>query len=81
MRTKLCWICGNPVKQSAVGAPTTPFYLEVWIVQVNRPYATDFKTKHVFICDDCSVKKLGMSAREKLLLSDINVAEGKNLNP
>ena len=60
MRTRKCWICGENVKQSAV-SQNHPFYLEVKIVTVNRPYATNHKSKPVWICDDCAKDKVGMT--------------------
>jgi len=60
MRTRKCWICGEDVKQGAVGH-AHPFYLEVRIVTVNRPYALNHKSKPVWICDDCANEKIGMT--------------------
>ena len=67
MRTKLCWICGEPVPQSAVGR-SNPFYLEVRMISVNRPYSTNEKSGTVVVCDKCAEKKVGINR------------EGKNLN-
>jgi hypothetical protein len=67
-RTKLCWICGKPVKQSAEREPKCPFHLEVRLVEVWRPFTRDVRSKPVFICDNCAIKKIGMNG------------EGKNLN-
>jgi hypothetical protein len=70
MRIHLCWICGKETTQTALGStkPPGPFYLEIRIVRVSRPYSKDFKTKPVYVCHECSVSKLGLSG------------EGENLN-
>lgn len=67
MRQLYCWICGNMIRNSAV-AQVEPFYLETRIVQINKPYGLNTKTKPVFICDECALVKIGITR------------EGRNLN-
>lgn len=67
MRKLHCWICGFEILRSALGQDK-PFYLETRIVEVNRPYGYNFKSKPVFICRACAIFKVGISR------------EGKNLN-
>jgi len=67
MTTRRCWTCGKPCKQSAFGNKD-PFYLEVRIVDVFKPFSANLKSKPVWICDSCAVSKVGMTR------------EGKNLN-
>ena len=64
MRIRKCWICGKDIKQSAVGQ-SHPFYLEVRIITVNRPYATNHKSGFVYVCDECANDKIGMTYQGK----------------
>ncbi len=68
---KKCWICGKVVDESAsekLYKKERAFYCEVRIVEVNRPYYTNHKSKPVYVCDKCSKRKIGISG------------EGENLN-
>ena len=67
MRQLRCWICGKQISQSTI-SQVEPFYLETRIVQVNRPYGLNSKTKPIFICGDCALIKVGVTT------------EGRNLN-
>lgn len=64
---KKCWICGSDVTESAVG-PKERFHTEIRLVNVNRPYSQNFKSKSVWVCIACTIGKIGMSG------------EGQNLN-
>ena len=67
MRKLHCWICGSEINRAAV-AQDKPFYLETRIVEVNKPYGFNLKSRPVFICKTCAVTKIGMSR------------DGENLN-
>lgn len=69
MRKIKCWNCGNEIEKSAVSSESGPYHSEVRLVLVNRPYATNHKTKPVWFCGPCTEERLGISR------------EGKNLNP
>ncbi|MCK5600382.1 hypothetical protein KAR91_00830 [Candidatus Pacearchaeota archaeon] len=68
MRTKKCWICGNEIMQSSIASIET-YYGKIQIVNVYRPYAGNYTSKSVYICQKCMREKIGMSH------------EGENLNP
>jgi len=70
MGKKLCWICGKKITDSAVGKREEErYYLMVQLVTVNRPYNYNGKTKSIYICHKCAVKKVGVGCH------------GANLNP
>ncbi len=66
---KLCWICGEEVKESAPISNPEPFYLEIILVKVNKPYSRNHKAKPVYVCNECGRTKIGVSE------------QGENLNP
>jgi len=66
---KLCWICGKQIVESGVGSRLPPFHTEVKLIIVNRPYASNFRSKPVYVCEKCTKEKIGISRT------------GKNLNP
>ena len=71
MTERHCWICGKKVTQSAVSkSDKERFYLEVRMIEVNRPYSTNWKGKPVWICHKCSIEKIGLDHQGKNLNND-----------
>lgn len=62
MREIKCWICGSEIPTSSRSSPSHAFYLKVSLVVVNRPFATNFESGPVYVCPDCALSKVGMSA-------------------
>jgi hypothetical protein len=57
-----CWICGQAVTEQAVGKNDEErAYLEVTMVNVNKPYSLNSKTGKVYICHVCRKDKVGMT--------------------
>ena len=68
---KKCWICGREIRESAAGYTgkmgEPPFHTEIRLVVVNRPYAPSNRSKAVYVCQECTEKRIGMSGTGKNL--------------
>ena len=63
MKMKSCWVCEKEIPTSSVGYNYPPTYSEVRLVQINRPYSTNSKTRHIYVCENCTIIKLGLSPK------------------
>jgi hypothetical protein len=68
MGKKLCWICGSEIKESAP-IDKSVYFGEISVVHVRKPYATNWKWKPAYICQQCMHDKIGVTY------------EGENINP
>jgi len=66
---KKCWICGEEIRESSAGTSGPVFYGEVRLVNVYRPINRNTKSRPVYVCQQCTENKIGISSG------------GGNLNP